>query len=322
MLVYACYTYSYTAVAVHFVGFRELRGSSMNDKNAATRQDVIANSMDHEIFTLANSAVSTEQMETLMAGVLDHDVLVWPRQYLETYLDSDVTGRVPLDAKQLQDLLEAAFDCDAALALEYLAEVKGESRPLTLGDSTLEVISVRSAEERYKFELLFDPRDGRDLRYLIEKLDLRAWEKQQAQIIPLLEVQPDNKQREITSLAVTHRAGSGAMELHNKITGSDVRKLLGGDELPVVLQRALAHMPSDARIENAQTDSGTYRGRIIAETEKTLIQQITSHSAVVHRKDLLDMTPAVGENVRIAYSNDIARILQVKERSKTQELGR
>ena len=84
----------------------------------------------------------------------------------------------------------------------------------------------------------------------------------------------------------------------------------------------LKQMASGARVENAQTDSGTYRGTIIAETEKNLIQQITSHIAVVHRKDLLDKIPAVGENVRIAYSNDNARVLPFKERSKTQELGR
>jgi hypothetical protein len=34
------------------------------------------------------------------------------------------------------------------------------------------------------------------------------------------------------------------------------------------------------------------------------------------------MIPAVGENVRIAYSNYNGRVLPVKERSKTQELGR
>jgi len=294
----------------------------MNEKNAATRQDVIANSVDHEIFTLANSAVSLEQMETLLAAELDHDILVWPRQYLETYLDSDVTGRVPLDAEQLQDLLEAAFDRDVALALEYLEELKSESGPLRLGQSTLEVIRVRSDEERHEYELLFDRRDSQDLRYLIEKVDVRAWEKQQAQTIPLLKGQPDVKQCETMSLAVTHQRGSGAVELHNKITGADVRKLLRGGEHPVGLQPALAHIASGARIENAQTDSGTYRGRITADTEKALIQQITSHSVVVHRKDLLDTIPAVGENVRIAYSNDIARVLHVKERSKTQELGR
>jgi hypothetical protein len=81
-------------------------------------------------------------------------------------------------------------------------------------------------------------------------------------------------------------------------------------------------MTPGARVENAQTDSGTSRGAIIAETERNLIQQISSYRAVVHRKDLLDKIPAVGENVRIAYSNDNARALPVKERSKRQELGR
>jgi hypothetical protein len=81
-------------------------------------------------------------------------------------------------------------------------------------------------------------------------------------------------------------------------------------------------MPPDARVEHAQTDSGIYRGRIIVDTEKNLIQQITSHTAVIHRKELLNIIPAIGENVRVAYSNHNARVLPVKERSKTQELGR
>jgi hypothetical protein len=119
-----------------------------------------------------------------------------------------------------------------------------------------------------------------------------------------------------------HQPGSGAVEIHDKTTGTDVRKLLGGGELPAGLESALKEMGTDARVEHAQTDSGTYRGRIIADTEKNLIQQITSHIAVVHRKELLDSIPAVGENVRVAYSNDNARVLPVKERSKTQELQR
>jgi hypothetical protein len=201
----------------------------MISKNEATRQDVVVNSVDHQISSLANSAASPRQFETLLSSELDHDLIAWPRQYLETYLDSDATGRVPLDADQLQDVLEAAFDRDAALARAYLEELKGER--------------------------------------------------------------------------------------------GDMRKLLGGDR-PAGLQSALKPMAPDARVEHAQTDSGTYRGRIIGETDKTLIQQITSHSAVVHRKDLLDVIPAVGESVRIGYSNDHAHVLQVKERSRTQELGR
>jgi hypothetical protein len=81
-------------------------------------------------------------------------------------------------------------------------------------------------------------------------------------------------------------------------------------------------MAPDARVEHAQTDCGTYRGRIIADTEKNLIQQITSHTAVVHRKELLDTIPAIGENVRVAYGYDHARVLPVRERTRTQELER
>src|SRR5882672_1924773 len=146
------------------------RRSSMDSKNAAARQDVIENSVHHQIFALANSAGSPAHLETLLASGLSHDLIVWPRQYLETYLDSDATGRVPLDTEQLQDILEAAFDGDAALAREYLEELNDERGPRTLGDSTLEItIALREGKEP-EYELLFDPADSQDLRYLIEKL--------------------------------------------------------------------------------------------------------------------------------------------------------
>jgi len=294
----------------------------MNSKNAATRQDVIENSVDHQISTLANSTASPRQLETLLNSELDHDLIAWPRQYLETYLDSDATGRVPLDETQLQDILEAAFDRDATLARDYLEELNGERGPKTLGDTALQIATAHTKGREAEYELLFDPVDSQDLKYLIDKLDVRAWEKQNGQTIPALKTQPDPERLETTTSVATHQPGSGEVDLHDKTTGTDVRKLLGGGELPVGLQSALRQMAPDVRIEKAQTDSGTYRGGIIGETEKNLIQQITSHSAVVHRKDLLDMIPAVGENVRIAYSNENARVLPVKERSKTQELGR
>jgi hypothetical protein len=294
----------------------------MNTKNAAARQDVIANSVDHQISSLANSAASSEQLESLLASELDHDLIVWPRQYLETYLNSEAIGRVPLDAEQLQDVLEAAFDRDAALAREYLEDLNAERIPKRLGDSILQVVSTGRATKEAEYELLFDPRDSQDLRDLIEKLDNRAWERQRVQPHKVLETQPDIERRENTAFVAVHQPGGAAVELHDKSTGTGLRVLLGGGELPHGLQSALAHMGPGARVESAQTDSGIYRGRIIAETEKNLIQQITSHSAVIHRKDLLDMAPAEGGNVRIAYSNRIARVLLVKERSKTQELGR
>jgi hypothetical protein len=165
--------------------------------------------------------------------------------------------------------------------------------------------------------LLFDPTDSQDLKHLIERLDMLAWEKQTAQTTLALETQPGTEGRETN----THQPGSGVVELHGKTAGTHVRKPLGG-ELPAGFRSALRPMARDARIENARTDSGTYRGAIIAGTDKNLIQQVTWHTAVVHRKDLLDMIPAVSEHVRIASSNDSTRVLPVKERSKAQELGR
>jgi hypothetical protein len=229
---------------------------------------------------------------------------------------------VPLDAEELQDILEATFDRDAALAREYLEELNGERRPKSLGDTTLQIAIARTEREKIEYELLFDPADSQDLRYLIEKLGGRACEKQKTQTTLALETQADTERRETTTSVAVHQPGSGTVDLHDKTTGTDVRKLLGGGELPADLESALKQMAPDARVESAQSDSGIYRGRIIAETEKNLIQQITSRTAVVHRKELLDSFPTIGENVRIAYSNDNARVLPVKERSKTQELGR
>lgn len=294
----------------------------MNTNNAANRQDLIENSVDHQVSTLTSSAASPGQLETLLNSELDHDLIEWPRQYLETYLDSDATGRVPLNPEQLQDVLEAAFDRDGTAARNYLEELNGERAPTNLGDSTLQIVTRRGEGKDKGYELLFDPTDSQDLKHLIEQLDIRAWEKQNAQISPALETKPDIERRETTASVTTHQPGSGAVEIHDKITGTDVRKLLGGGELPAGLQSALKKMGPDALVKDAQTDSGIYRGAITGETDKKLIQQITSRIVVLHPKDLLDILPAVGENVRIAYSNDRASVVPVKDRSKTQEVGR
>src|SRR6266446_3035625 len=138
----------------------------MNTNNAATRQDLIENAVDHQISSLRNSAASPGQLETLLNSELDHDLIAWPRQYLETYLDSDPTGRVPLNSEQLQDVLEAAFDRDGTTARDYLEELNGERGPLSLGDSTLQIVLAHAEGKDTGYELLFDPADSQDLKHL------------------------------------------------------------------------------------------------------------------------------------------------------------
>src|SRR6202048_4637571 len=240
----------------------------MNSNDAAIRQELIENLVEHQVSTLTNAAASAGQLETLLNSELDHDLIEWPRQYLESYLDSDAIGRVPLNTEQLQDVLEAAFDRDGTAARDYLEELNGERGPMNLGDSTLQIVTRRSEGKDTGYELLFDPSNSQDLKHLIEQLDIRAWEKQNAQTTPTLETKPDIERRETTASVATHQPGSGAVEIHDKITGTDVRKLLGGAELPAGLQSALKKMGPDALVKDEQTDSGIYRGTITGETDK------------------------------------------------------
>ena len=214
----------------------------MNRNDAATRPDLVVNSVDHQISSLANSTSSPEELEILLTSELDHDLIAWPRQYLETYLDSDSTGRVPLNAEQLQDVLEAAFDRDASLAQEYVEELNSKRQPKTLRDFTLQVAVARSGGKETAYELLFDPTDNQDLKYLVDKIDMHFWEKQNSRAIPPLETQPDTERRETTTSVATHQPGSGAVELHDKTKGTDVRNSLGGGELPRGLPSALKQM--------------------------------------------------------------------------------
>jgi len=77
-----------------------------------------------------------------------------------------------------------------------------------------------------------------------------------------------------------------------------------------------------ARIYAAQTQSGTYKGKIIGETDQHLIQRLSPQTAIAHAKQLLDPAPQVGQNVAIAYVNESGRVKEIQDRAKTRELVR
>jgi hypothetical protein len=283
----------------------------MKDPNMDCRQDVIQNAVNHQTQELQDTAASPAVLDALFTSELDHDLITWPRQYLEAYLDSDESGRVPLSAEQLQDVLEAAFGRDEALAVEFLEEVRANKGPQTLPNSSIQIADARAADSEHPYELLFDRTNTEDFRKLsarIHALTTRG--------------RADVERRETTSLVVEHKAGSGIIEVHDKVAGTDVRKLLGGAELPQQLRVALNELRPDARIERALTDSGVYRGSILAETAQDLVQQISPHSAVIHRKDHLDAPPQTGEHVRITYVDGVGHVQQLRERSHSKELAR
>jgi hypothetical protein len=260
---------------------------------------------------LEESALLPASLEALFNSELNHDLLTWPRQYLEAYLDSDESGRVPLSPEQLQDVLEAAFERDEALAVEFLEEVRANQGPQTLPDSSVQIADARVVDSEHPYELLFDRANTADFTKLTTRIHALATRRQ-----------ADVERRETTSFVIEHKHGSGVIEVHDKAAGTDVRKLLGGAELPQQVRVALNELRPEARIEQALTDGGVYRGTILAETAQDLVQQINPHSAVVHRKDHLDTPPRTGEHVRIAYADGVGHVQTVHERTRSKELSR
>ena len=283
----------------------------MKRPNTSLREDVIQNAVNHQIQELEDTATSPAALNTFFSSELSHDLITWPRQYLEAYLDSDESGRVPLSAEQLQDVLEAAFERDEALAVEFLEEVRSNKGPQTLPDSSIQIADARAADSEHPYDLLFDRTNTADFTKLTTRIHALAIRRQ-----------ADVERRETTALAVEHKPGSGVIAVHDKLAGTDVGKLLGGAELPHQVLVALSELVPGARIERALTDSGVYRGAILAETAQDLVQQISPHSAVIHRKGHLDAPPQTGEHVRIAYVDGVGHVQQVRERSRSKELAR
>jgi hypothetical protein len=293
----------------------------MERQNAALRQDLIQNAVSHQMEELEADPKSQPDLNALFNSDLDHDLITWPRQYLEAYLDSDATGRVPLTPEQLQDVLEAAFERDEDLAIEFLAETAATKSPQSLPNSSLQIADVWQSDPQHPYELLFDPTDVHDVERLSTQVEGIARDRDHKPHLPPNQSQLRTERRESTTHLVEHRAGTDVINLHEKAAGNDIRKLLGGAELPKQVQSALEEFGPEARIDQALTDSGIYSGTVIAETVQNLIQKITQQSAVIHRKEDLDSVPQLGDHVRISYSNGVARVQQGRERSRSKELA-
>ena len=93
---------------------------------------------------------------------------------------------------------------------------------------------------------------------------------------------------------------------------------------PLAGERAIAveALGESASLRAARTESGTYRGTILGETQAYVIQRESGQSAVAHLKEVLDHLPVVGEMVRISYSNTRGQVREAHEIAKSHELSR
>ena len=89
---------------------------------------------------------------------------------------------------------------------------------------------------------------------------------------------------------------------------------LNGMCVTLTLSRLMAYV--------AQTQSGIYRGKIIAETDQHLVQRVSAQTAVAHLKKLVGDQAELNADVAISYTADNARVRALPERSRTAEIAR
>lgn len=70
----------------------------------------------------------------------------------------------------------------------------------------------------------------------------------------------------------------------------------------VAAKMAKGELGEEARVFIAKSDGGKYSGKILAETDMHVVQQIGDKSAVAHFKAKLSPAPIVGEDYRITYN--------------------
>jgi len=141
--------------------------------------------------------------------------------------------------------------------------------------------------------------------------------------------------RESSQYVARFEPGSGTMNVQEKQTGTDRRSIVethGGsapkehepkdDELSSARAIAAKALGDTVRTVDALVDNGTYRGTIVGETERYLVQRQSAGMAVLHQKDLLDRVPQAGEAFSINYSNGKGMVREARERSRTQGLSR
>jgi antirestriction protein ArdC len=137
---------------------------------------------------------------------------------------------------------------------------------------------------------------------------------------------PEHKIAENTRYVAREEPGSGTIALHEKASGDDrhtgTEKANFGESFTAA--KALTHnsLGEAARTYTAQTQSGTYNGQILGETDHHVVQRLSGRSAVAHMKHLLQAIPKPGDNVCIAYVGDRAQVREAPGRARGRELGR
>jgi antirestriction protein ArdC len=119
------------------------------------------------------------------------------------------------------------------------------------------------------------------------------------------------------SLAEPRELTEDILDNDVQVTASDLKQSFA--QARDVTQGSLG---DKARTFVADTESGIYRGEVIGETDRHLVQRLSDRSAVAHMKHLIDPLPEIGQEVAISYSNQAARVQELPSRAVEKELAR
>jgi antirestriction protein ArdC len=147
-------------------------------------------------------------------------------------------------------------------------------------------------------------------------------------------------ERESSRFVSRYEADTATVAVHDKRFGNDYHtsvdqsggsrenggKSANRQELSESFQaaRALAikELGREARTYVAETQSGTYYGKVIGETDHHVVQRISGQTAVAHLKKLVGEKPDTDHPVAILYRNEKTQVREHRERGRTPELAR
>lgn len=152
------------------------------------------------------------------------------------------------------------------------------------------------------------------------------------------QAKPESMARESIETTARYEPGSATVNVHTKTNGTDRHVAadgppgpgdptsIAGNRLSSALKDAKfvveRELVDSLRFVTAQTQSGSYRGKIIGETNYYVFQQQSASTAVIHPKQLLDVQPHIGQAIRINYSNDHGAVRELHNRARAKDLGR
>jgi len=226
--------------------------------------------------------------------------------------DKSEIFRAAHDASKATDFI-LALERDRSIGEEDLAGGPILASPAS-GSSQTVILEQETEEIHHDRERVEENESGLALN--ADPAVLEAAENANEQTSPV---------RESTQYAARYEPGSGTVNVHEKESATDRLNRVDqatADSLTEAKAITEKSLGTSAKTLAAQTESGSYRGTIVGETQYHLIQRQSARTGIAHPKELLDRQPQVGESVRINYSDSKGIVREIRERGKSHDLAR